>query len=142
MTQPDLGREEWEITRHLITPDEVAVPASFGFVVERRIASYVDALPGHPIVLMDSSLAFAVNLFARDHRRYAITSDRDFRELLAKPDGGAITHILIPNPRSIEAVGQALPGVWQAGAPYARLDTDFGGENGWRLYAVTPAGAR
>ena len=138
MAQPDLGREEWEITRHLIDPAAAEVPQSFRFTTEKRMAEYVDALPGRPVVLMDSAYAFGVNLFSRDHLRYAITSDRDFRELLAKPDGGAITHILVPNPRSVEAVGQAIPGIWQNGRPYAQLEMDFGGLNGWRLYTVTP----
>jgi hypothetical protein len=138
MTQPDLGREEWEITRHLIEPDVVAVPPSFTFTTDRVIARYVDELPGTPVVLMDSAYAFGVNIFSRDHARYAITSDRDFKELLARPDAGAITHILVPNPRSIEAIGQAIPGIWQNGRPYAELEIDFGGLNGWRLYKVTP----
>jgi hypothetical protein len=138
MAQPDLGREEWEITRHLIQPDVVQVPPSFRFTTEKRMAEYVDALPGRPVVLMDSAYAFGVNIFARDHLRYAITSDRDFKELLRAPDAGTITHILVPNPRSVEAVGQALPGIWQNGRPYAELEMDFGGLNGWRLYKVTP----
>lgn len=142
MSQPDLGREEWQITRHLIDPASVAVPPSFRFTTEKEIAAYVDALPGHPVVLMDSAFAFAVNLFSRDHTRYAITSDRDFKAILAHPDGGEITHILVPEPHSVEAVGQALPGIWQNGRPYATLEKDFGGLDGWRLYAVTPAGAR
>ncbi len=140
MAQPDLGREEWQIVRHVARPDAVAVPPSFEFTTEKRIAAYVDALPGRPVVLMDSAYAFGVNVFARDHTRYAITSDRDFTAILARPDGGSITHILVPDPRSPEAVGQALPGIWQNGRPYARLEMDFGGLNGWRLYAVTPSG--
>lgn len=142
MAQPDLGREEWEITRHLIDPTAVAVPPSFTFTTDKQIAAYVDALPGEPVVLMDSAYGFGVNIFSRDHLRYAITSDRDFPSLLARPDAGVITHILVPNPRSVEAVGQALPGIWQNGRPYATLETDFGGLNGWRLYRVTPAGGR
>ena len=142
MAQPDLGREEWEITRHLIQPEAVQVPPSFRFTTEKQIAQYVDALPGKPVVLMDSAYAFGVNVFGRDHERYAITSDRDFREILAKPDSGEITHILVPNPRSVEAVGQALPGIWQNGSEYATLEMDFGGLNGWRLYKVTPAASR
>lgn len=139
MAQPDLGREEWEITRHIIQPDVVQVPPSFRFTTEKVIAQYVDALPGRPVVLMDSAYAFGVNMFARDHERYAITSDRDFPKLLADPAGGAITHILVPNPRSAEAVGQAIPGIWQNGRPYAEMEMDFGGLNGWRLYKVTAA---
>lgn len=137
MAQPDLGREEWEITRHLIQPEAVQVPPSFRFTTEKVIAQHVDALPGRPVVLMDSAYAFGVNVFARDHARYAITSDRDFRELLARPDAGTVTHILVPNPRSVEAVGQGIPGIWQNGREYAELDVDFGGLNGWRLYRVT-----
>lgn len=138
MAQPDLGREEWEITRHLIQPEVVQVPPSFRFTTEKRMAEYVDALPGKPVVLMDSAYAFGVNIFARDHTRYAITSDRDFKQILARPDAGLITHILVPNPRSAEAVGIALPGIWQNGRAYAELEVDFGGLNGWRLYRVTP----
>jgi hypothetical protein len=138
MAQPDLGREEWEITRHLIQPDAVQVPQSFRFTTEKRMAQYVDALPGRPVVLMDSAFAFGVNIFSRHHDRFAITSDRDFKEILARPDAGTVTHILVPNPRSAEAVGQAIPGIWQNGRPYAELEVDFGGLNGWRLYRVTP----
>jgi hypothetical protein len=139
MTQPDLGREEWEITRHLIEPASTAVPPSFAFTTDKEIAAYVDGLPGKPVVLMDSAYAYAIDLFSRDHKRYAITSDRDFKAILGRPDGGAITHILVPEPHAVEAVGQALPGIWQNGKQYARLERDFGGLNGWRLYAVTPA---
>lgn len=139
MTEPDLGREEWEITRHLIDPRSAPVPPSFTFTTDKEIAAYVDALPGKPVVLMDSAYAFAIDLFGHDHSRYAITSDRDFKAILGKPDGGVITHILVPEPHSVEAVGSTLIGIWQNGKPYAALVRDFGGLNGWRLYAVTPS---
>lgn len=137
MAEPDLGREETGIVQHLIWPDSVPVPPSFTFAVEKEIAAYVDAQPPGSVVLMDSALAFGVNVFARDHGRFAITSDRDFKQILDRPESAAITHILVPNPRNAEAVGTALPGLWQAGASYARIEKDFGGTDQWRLYRMT-----
>lgn len=137
MTDPSYGREEWSIVGHMVEPARFEVPASFIFEGEKEIAAYVDAMPAGTVVLMDSAFAFSVNIFARDHLRYAITSDRDFKEILAKPDAGKITHILVPDPRSAEAVGAAIPGIWLAGAPYATLEQDFGGLQRWRLYRVT-----
>ncbi len=142
LAQPDLGREESGIIAHLMSPETEPVPPSYQFTTEKAIAAYVDAQPGTPVVLMDSSLAFATDLFARDHTRFAVTSDRDFKDILDRPDSGAITHILVPDPRSSEAVGNALPGFWQAGASYATLERDFGGPDRWRLYRITPARVR
>lgn len=139
MRDPNYGREEWSIIGHLVEAERYPVPASFIFEKEKEIAAYVDAMPPGSVVLMDSAFAFSVNVFARDHLRYAITSDRDFKEILAKPDRGKITHILVPDPRSAEAVGAAIPGIWLAGAPYATLEKDFGGLQRWRLYRVTAA---
>ncbi len=132
--------EESGIVGRLLVPE--AFPDASTFATERTIAAYVDVQPEGTVVLMDSSFAFAVNLFARDHKRFAITSDRDFKDILDRPDSGLITHILVPDPRRGDAVGAVLPEFWQAGAAYARLEREFGGSAQWRLYRIIPAEAR
>ena len=139
LADPNHGREEAGIVAHLIDPTRNPLPASYTFGTDKEIARYVDGLPPGTVVLMDSALAFSIDLFARDHRRYAITNDRDFPQILDRPDGGAVTHILVTRRSDSEAVGAALPGLWQAGAAYATLERDFGGPDRWRLYRVHPA---
>lgn len=149
MSQPDVGREEWAIMGRFLDAS-APVPPSFQFSTEREIATWVDAQPAGTVVLMDSFLGFPANVFSRNHDRFAITSDRDFPEVLKQPRG-LVTHILVPNPgcppnvaclAQADQVSAAFPTLWASGADWATLERDFGGLNGWRLYRVQPLEAR
>jgi hypothetical protein len=144
MAQPDLGREESGVMRYLF--EGAPLPASFQFAAEREVARYVDQAPPGTVVLMDSFLGFPANLFSQQHQRFAITSDRDFRLLVANPTQGA-THLLVPYGGcpdgqtclvQSDQVAAAHPDVWAHGAGWLQLERDFGGPNRWRLYRIVP----
>jgi hypothetical protein len=142
MLQPELGREEWEITSTILERKQPS--AVLRFDVDREIAEYVDSLPNNTLVAMDSFLAFPVNAFSHQHERFVIISDRDFVELVNRPEN-RVTHFLVPT--NVCPAGQACladadqlnrtyPALWERGAPWATLEKQFGGINQWRLYRI------
>lgn len=139
MLTPDF-HEESGIVGHIFRPD--VFPVANTFATEREIAAYLEAKPERTVTLIDSSFSFPVNLFSRDHGRFVITSDRDFKQISERPDQGVVTHVLVSDPAGGDAVAAALPGFWEAGAGYATLERDFGGNKKFRLYRITPVTGR
>jgi hypothetical protein len=146
MRQPELGREEWQITQHLLDPATAPAPPGSTFRAERQIAAAVDAAPDGTTVLMDSYDAFPVSVFSRHPSRLAVPSDRDFKTVLGAP-WRSVSHVLVPRPEcepkspcppQSDAVVTSYPSLWGSGEPWLELAGDFGGDYGWRLYRVVP----
>ncbi|MGQ5394634.1 glycosyltransferase family 39 protein [Paenibacillus sp. M.A.Huq-84] len=90
-------------------------------------------------ILMDSFNAFYIVLNSKRPNNLVITSDRDFQESLIEPKKLNVNYILVPDPNgiaSLNAVNQTYPGFYNKGAPWAKLEKDYGG--GWKLYRVIP----
>ncbi len=93
-------------------------------------------------VLVDSYLSFPiiVRLNQLFPKHFFITSDRDFMQRLAHPNGSVDT-ILVPQPVGVgqlDAVNRQYPDLWAHGAPWAQLVADFPEGYHWRLYAINP----
>jgi hypothetical protein len=148
MTRPHQNRvdwEEWQVAQHILDRSR-PIPPIFTLAEEREMSTFIDGLPDGTTVLMDSFLAFPVNVFSRKHDRFAITSDRDFPELLQNPFG-KVTHVLVPTsacpPGSAcmaeaDQVARTYPELRGAGAPWATPVLELEGVNRWRLYVITP----
>jgi hypothetical protein len=110
------------------------------FQLERSVAGRVDALPaGRGEILVDAFMGFPIVLASRHPERLVVTSDRDFRSVLADPAGSGVRWLLVPRPDGVsglDALSQTYPGIWRDGAGLGRLEREFGG-GAWRLYRVT-----
>lgn len=103
----------------------------------------VEYLDNHPdgLVLVDSFRGYWIILRAENPERFAISSDRDFRELLEQPQG-EVDAFLVPNPKGLgglDAVNREYPGLWEGNVPWATLVKEFPGPDQWRLYSVGSA---
>lgn len=148
MARPEVGLEEWGIMRRLQHPPFVfpSGHAVESFWAERQAAAYIDNLEPGAVVLLDTFLGFPVNVFSQHWERLATTSDRDFAELVRRPQG-RVTHLLVPRPdcepgtaclaRNDQLI-RTYPQLWAQGAPWAILEAEFGGHLAWRLYRVLP----
>ena len=109
----------------------------------QSMAEFIEGRSG--LVLTDTFLSFPIVLHAEDPRSFVITSDRDFRDVLADP-AAVVDAVLIPEPEGLgrfDAINQAYPELWTGGAGWAELVAEFDNEfneastsSRWRLYEV------
>lgn len=87
-------------------------------------------------VVTDSAYAFAIILASRKPKQFVITSDRDFRRVLADPVGHRARYLLLSANGAADAVRAAHP--WSgAGSPPARVWADEWGAVLWTLVPVS-----
>ncbi|MGG4396205.1 hypothetical protein ABEX25_18040 [Paenibacillus thiaminolyticus] len=109
--------------------------------VDREVARYLDSELRQDKILMDSYSAFYIILNSEKPSRYIITSDFNFRDALADPQGQGVDYILSPMPNissALSADNRLYPDFYEKGAEWCELHKEFGDENGglWRLYKV------
>jgi hypothetical protein len=114
------------------------------FETDRAVARYLDELGLRPgSVLVDDFLGFVVVHSSRHPKQFVITSDRDFRQILADPASVGVRYLLVPKPSGLgqlDALNIAYPGMYESGAGIASLRhtfprTDDASQN-WRLYQL------
>ncbi|MBV9121025.1 MAG: hypothetical protein JOZ39_09980 [Chloroflexi bacterium] len=138
MDQPQLGREEYTFVDAAL--HRAGNPGDYRTMAdERAVADYINAsLPGR-LVLLDTVYGYAIPLLADHPEQFAITSDRDFQQILASPTG-RVDYILARAPVTsgvdLDLVNRTWPTLYGGALPWATLVHDFGGESGWRLFAV------
>jgi len=101
------------------------------------VNAYIDAHP-QLLVLTDSFLSFPILVRARQPKQFVMTSDLDFQTLLVNPFG-RVDAFMVPRPTTVgklDAINRHYPGLWQHGAPWAHLVTQFPGGYNWRLYII------
>jgi len=132
-TNPRFAREE-----------ALAVEVARGgqYPMEQQAAEDIAAM-GLPegSVITDVAYSFPIVLAAEDPRVYAITTDQDFRELLADPRGNGVDYALLTSPDTApaDAIEEQYPGMWADGAGVATMVRQWRDGRGltWRLYRFT-----
>lgn len=106
------------------------------------VARNLDAMQLPPgAVLMDDFLGSSIMLNSANPRQFVITSDRDFPEDVANPQGSGCTYILVPQPvgfGNLDALNRAYPNLYRDGAGFAVLVQQYQGpaDLQWRLYQI------
>ncbi|EQD79267.1 hypothetical protein B1A_01825, partial [mine drainage metagenome] len=106
---------------------------------DNAIVRYLDTHP-HLTVLLDSYLGYPIVLRVRNPKQIVITSDLNFKSILANP-AGRVAAVLAPDPLDVgvlDAVNRAWPSLWAGKVSWAHLMVAFHGQTKWRLYAVGP----
>jgi len=91
------------------------------FISERRIAHYLDGmhLPNGS-VLLDTGAAFATVLESDDPKQFVITSDLDFRAVLADPSVYGV-HYVVVSDNYLDVVNRTYPGGREGSFPNGEL---------------------
>jgi hypothetical protein len=114
------------------------------WVAERRAASDLDHLNlPRGAVLVDDFLGFSIVIASSNPSQFVITSDRDFRAVLADPVGTRVSYILVPKPvglGALDAVNRQYPDLYENGGGVATLVHEYPkrgtNDSDWRLYRV------
>jgi hypothetical protein len=113
------------------------------FATEREIAGYLDGLQlPRGSVLVDVFGGFAIVGQSANPTQFVITTDQDFKPILADPQAFGVRYVLAPDPiglGSLDAVNIAYPGLRSDEAGFAIAERSFAGRGGtsdWHLYRV------
>ncbi|MCS7003063.1 MAG: hypothetical protein NZ518_09465, partial [Dehalococcoidia bacterium] len=104
--------------------------------MDATMAAEIDALPDG-LILMDSFATFPLILQTSNPRRFVISSDRDFKQILENPIG-QVRYILAPRSTgygAADAVNRRYPRLYDGGEPWATLEREFR-DGAFRLYRV------
>jgi hypothetical protein len=153
MSDHRLGVGEVPQLRWVLHPDHLsegdrntkAIPTSAA-----AIAAAIDALrlpPGSVVMDTFTPCASLMLMNSVHPHQFVITSDRDFQRVLADPVAFRARYLLVPPPGGygdLDAVVRAYPGLYEGGAPGARLVRTFDepGCPRLRLYRIGTAKAR
>jgi hypothetical protein len=149
MSSPRYGVQEYPELRSLATGRD-ARQLGYGDPVVTRaaLARWIDdhVLARHRMLLLDSyqGAAIAAQVRPADQRWLIMTFDRRFRPALARPNGYAISYLLLPSPKvwPQDAINRARPRLWDGREPGFTLEKrfdagpEFGLPEDWRLYRV------
>jgi hypothetical protein len=113
------------------------------FATEREIADYLDRLDlPRGSVLVDVFGGFAIVGQSANPRQFVITTDRDFRAILADPQGFGVRYLLAPSVLgrgAVDALNVTYPTLSVNGTGFTVLDRAFAGRGDspdWALYRV------
>lgn len=120
----------------------IEVAESGQYTMERQVAEDIAAMGlSEGSVITDVAYSFPIVLAAEDPRVYAITTDEDFKELLADPRGNGADYTLLTSPDTApaDAIEEQYPGMWEDGAGVATMVRQWRDGRGltWRLYRFT-----
>jgi hypothetical protein len=127
------------------TRPDGAVGGRLNWSTARAVAQDLDRRQlGEGKVLVDDFLGFPIVVTSTNPRQFVITSDRDFKAVLADPKGTGAEYILVPQPGyfgNLDAVNRTYPTLFDAGAGMASLVEEFPAkglnDTTWRLYRLT-----
>ncbi|RLP07033.1 glycosyltransferase family 39 protein [Propionibacterium australiense] len=117
----------------------VEVAEAGQYPMEQQVAEDIAAM-GLPegAVITDVAYSFPIVLAAQEPRVYAITTDQDFKQLLAEPRGNGVGYALLTSPDTApaDAIEEQYPGMWENGAGAATMVRQWRDGRGltWRLY--------
>jgi hypothetical protein len=146
LLNPRLAREESYFLTEVFAPDRASPEqreVAHRYVQDRGLARWLDAqrLP-RGSVLLDAADGYEVVLSSRRPVQFAITPDRDFRELLGDPKDHGIRYLVTRNATSLtpaDAVADAYPDLQTNPAfRLVRVQPDPGDLPAWHVYAVRP----
>jgi hypothetical protein len=91
-----------------------------------------------PLMLTDSYSAYAVLLNSQFPHQWVITNDRNFPQILARPQANGVNYLLVSKQKGsvLQVIHEMYPGLYENGADWVELEKDFQGE--WRLFRVKP----
>lgn len=120
--------------------------AQDGFVIKLNdaphVAKIVDQYSENGLMLMDSSVSFAVIMKTEHPERLYITNDTNYAKVLANPIG-RVTYMLVldpDTPNAANTINLEYPTLFEDGADWATLVWDSGDETDahWRIYKIQP----
>jgi hypothetical protein len=114
------------------------------FAGEQKVAAYLDSMDlPRGSVLMDVFSAFPIALWSERPEQFIITTDHDFKQVLADPPTFGVRYILAPSLQGngiMDAVNRAYPDLATTTGGFATLVHTFPGigtSATWSLYGVT-----
>jgi hypothetical protein len=112
------------------------------FAGEQKVAAYLDAMSlPRGTVLMDVFSAFPIAVWSEHPEQFVITTDHDFKQVLADPPTFGVRYLLVPSIQGngiMDAVNRAYPDL-ASGESFAKLVHTFpaiGTSSTWSLYEV------
>ena len=113
------------------------------FAGEQKVAKYLDSmnLP-RGTVLMDVFSAFPIALWSEHPEQFVITTDHDFKQVLADPPTFGVRYLLVPSIQGngvMDAINRAYPDLATTEGGFANLVHTFpavGTSSTWSLYEV------
>jgi hypothetical protein len=121
MTNPSTASEEYDTFNYGKNYNEQQLA--------KQIAQYInDQLPDS-LILLDSFTDFQVIVNTKDPTNLVITSDRDFKQVVADPRAHGVSYILVPPPIEgglVNEINKRYPDLYKLGADWVSLERQFG----------------
>jgi hypothetical protein len=144
----DLAREQSVLLEAVVdrrSASETSREALNQYKVEKEVADYLTSLrPGRGSVLIDSFYGFTITTQSTNLKMFVVTSDRDFKEVVADPVTFHVRYILVPDTThgKLDAINVAYPTMYDSGAGIATLLREFKSNANfadWRVYEIDDA---
>jgi len=142
MGDPHIGKYEYPFISALATGQPLAAINPSALLLtrdadaSRRLASVNS---DHGLVLCDSAQCNIVVTTSPDPTQFVVTSDIDFEAAAAQPAVYHVEYFLVPQPAGLSLanrLNRLYPSLWATGAGFAKLVSDLGGNENWRLYRI------
>jgi hypothetical protein len=121
MTNPSTASEEYDTFNYGKNYNEQQLA--------KQIAQYInDQLPDS-LILLDSFTDFQVIVNTNSPTNLVITSDRDFKQVVADPRTHGVSYILVPPPIEgglVNEINKRYPDLYKLGADWVSLERQFG----------------
>lgn len=108
------------------------------FYQEDLVSHFLNTKMPTKVVLIDTFDGWGIIPRLKSSKQCVITSDMDFRSVLANPRG-RVDAILVPKPDGVDkldAINSLYPGLWSGRLQWTRLIKEFPGPAQYKLYAV------
>ena len=117
----------------------VKVAAAGQYEMEQRVADDIAGMGlEEGAVITDVAYSFPIVLSAENPRVYVITTDEDFKDLLARPRENGVDYALLTSADAApaDALEEQYPGMWEDGAGVATMVRQWSDARDltWRLY--------
>ena len=133
MSRPNFGKEESSFVRKILD-NSVSLDYSRTYEDQKAVSSFMDETNG--MILIDTNKGFAIPLFSKNPKRYIITSDIDYAQVVKNYPSYA-DWLIVKKPNSDDFVSNKIyknyPNIWDGIAPSIILYNEIAD---WRIFKV------
>jgi len=133
MSRPNFGKEESSLVRKILD-NSVSLDYSRTYEDQKAVSSFMDETNG--MILIDTNKGFAIPLFSKNPKRYIITSDIDYAQVVKNYPSYA-DWLIVKKPNSDDFVSNKIyknyPNIWDGIAPSIILYNEIAD---WRIFKV------
>ncbi|MEK7495712.1 MAG: hypothetical protein AAB569_00810 [Patescibacteria group bacterium] len=133
MSRPDIGKEEASFVRKVLN-NSASLDYSRTYEDQKAVASFMDNSSG--MILVDTNKGFAIPLFSKNPKRYIITSDIDYSEVVKNYPSYA-DWLIINKPDFDDLINNKIykyyPNIWDNNDPSIILYNQIAD---WRIFKV------